>query len=312
MPHVTPKTLINLTTGISSLDAILGSGIPLGSLVLIEEDEYGFYSRLFTKCFLSEGIICHDSLFLASKDENPLSVINELPQPIPRKEEKIMNSPEELQIAWRYKSNQQVLSEPGLVKNCSISHEFDFSSKIPVGKIDGADITTWPKSNTAGADDSGLIDEILKFISSGKSVKDPMKTRKIMRVVVQSFGSPFWKIERKLIYQDLFKLRAIVHNSCSVAIVTVPSNILGHQLFDRCMQLSDIVISLKSLVNINDPSLKEFSGLIKFSKISAVNSFSIHVPEDVDWAFKIVKKKLIIQKLHLPPESNLTDRKSVV
>lgn len=309
MPHVTPKTLINITTGISSLDAILGSGIPLGSLVLIEEDEFGTYSRIFTKCFLSEGIISHDSVFLASKDENPQTVINELPQPIPRKEEKKVSSQEELQIAWRYKSNQQVLSEPGIVKNYLISHEFDFSSKIPLEKIEGADITTWPKRNNAETNDSQLIDEILKFISSWKSVKDSMKTRKIMRVVVQSLGSPFWQIESKLIYQFLFKLRTIVHNSCSVALVTIPSNILRHQIFNRCMQLSDLVISLKSLININDPSLKEFSGLIKFSKISAVNSFSIHVPEDVDWAFKIVKKKLIIQKLHLPPESNLTGQR---
>ncbi|XP_014274951.1 elongator complex protein 4 [Halyomorpha halys] len=309
MPHVTPKTLINITTGISSLDAILGSGIPLGSLVLIEEDEHGYYSRIFTKCFLSEGITCHDSVFLASKDENPESVINDLPQPIPKKEDKKVTSSEELQIAWRYKNTQQVLSEPASLKNSLISHEFDFSCKIPSDKIECADVTIWPKDNRVGNDKCGLIDDILKFTSSLKSCKEPMKAKKIMRVVVQGLGSPFWQIESQSIYQVFLKLRTIVHNSCSVALVTIPSNLFGDQVFNRCMQLSDIVISLKSLINNNDPSLKEFSGLIKFSKISPVNSFSIHVPEDIDWAFKVVKKKLIIQKLHLPPESNLTGQR---
>ncbi|CAH1395795.1 unnamed protein product [Nezara viridula] len=216
MPHVTPKTLISITTGISSLDAILGSGIPLGSLVLIEEDEFGFYSRIFTKCFLSEGILRNDSVFLASIDENPDSVINELPQPISKKEEKKVSSPEELQIAWRYKSNLQVLPEPVTIKNSLISHEFDFSSKIPLDKIEGADITTWPKSNHTVNDASGLIEEILKFNSSWKSIKNSRNTRKIMRVVVQSLGSPFWKIEicgtRMLMLMVLNAVYSIYYN----------------------------------------------------------------------------------------------------
>ena len=40
-----------------------------------EEDIYGSYSRLILKYFLSEGVMCGHSLFLASASEDPEDMI---------------------------------------------------------------------------------------------------------------------------------------------------------------------------------------------------------------------------------------------
>ena len=45
------------------------------SLTVTEEDVFGSYSRLLLKYFLSEGIMCGHTLFLASASEKPEDIL---------------------------------------------------------------------------------------------------------------------------------------------------------------------------------------------------------------------------------------------
>jgi elongator complex protein 4 len=60
-----------VSTGLASLDDLLGGGLPLGSLLLIHQDRYSSYARLLSKFFLSQGLLSHHSLCLVSSLSSP-------------------------------------------------------------------------------------------------------------------------------------------------------------------------------------------------------------------------------------------------
>uniref|UniRef100_A0A8C3HCD7 Elongator complex protein 4 n=1 Tax=Chrysemys picta bellii TaxID=8478 RepID=A0A8C3HCD7_CHRPI len=105
-----------LSSGLPSLDCVLGGGLAVGTLLLIEEDKYGIYSNLLFKYFLAEGIVCGHNLFVASAKEDPADILKELPAPlfddvhknqVDEKETAIKSkqeSQESMKIAWRYQN----------------------------------------------------------------------------------------------------------------------------------------------------------------------------------------------------------------
>ena len=55
-----------MSTGHSQLDAFIGGGLPLGSIVLLEEDARGAHATSLAKVFLAEGIACGQAVSLVS------------------------------------------------------------------------------------------------------------------------------------------------------------------------------------------------------------------------------------------------------
>uniref|UniRef100_A0A8C4VAH1 Elongator complex protein 4 n=1 Tax=Falco tinnunculus TaxID=100819 RepID=A0A8C4VAH1_FALTI len=64
-----------LSSGLPSLDCVLGGGVAVGTLLLIEEDKYGLYSSFLFKYFLAEGVVCGHDLFVASAKEHPENIL---------------------------------------------------------------------------------------------------------------------------------------------------------------------------------------------------------------------------------------------
>ena len=54
---------------------IPGGGIPIGSILLIEEDKFVRYSEFLAKYFLAEGVVHKHSLFLAQLDGDPKEMV---------------------------------------------------------------------------------------------------------------------------------------------------------------------------------------------------------------------------------------------
>lgn len=50
-----------------------------------------------------------------------------------------------------------------------------------------------------------------------------------------------------------------------------------------------------------NPLFKDYHGLLHITKLTALNSLVPFVPPSLDLAFKLRRKKFIIEKLHLPP-----------
>ncbi|KAF6103193.1 elongator acetyltransferase complex subunit 4 [Phyllostomus discolor] len=102
-----------VSTGLPALDQLLGGGLAVGTVLLIEEDKYNVYSPLLFKYFLAEGIINGHTLLVASAKENPADILQELPAPLLddncKKEfdedagdHKAPDSNIKMKIAWRY------------------------------------------------------------------------------------------------------------------------------------------------------------------------------------------------------------------
>lgn len=47
-----------------------GGGLPIGSMLLIEEDKYATYTKSLVKYFLAEGAVHKNALFIASLDDD--------------------------------------------------------------------------------------------------------------------------------------------------------------------------------------------------------------------------------------------------
>ncbi|KAF6209613.1 hypothetical protein GE061_015361 [Apolygus lucorum] len=162
-----------IASGIPSLDTVLGGGLPLGSIVLLTEDELGTYSDMFLKTYLAQGLVHGDTVFLATPETNVKAFCECLPAPM--------------------ESHADELADPKIVS--------------------------------------------------------------------------------------------------------------------RCYQLSDIVFGLVAIDSTSNPLYSEYTGLFQLHKISPVNSLTPLAEVSDDWAFKLIKKRLLIERLTLPPELDTVLRK---
>lgn len=76
-------------------------------------------------------------------------------------------------------------------------------------------------------------------------------------------------------------------------------------LIYRVRNLVDYSIELESFAGSDKEAnavFKEYHGLLYIRKLSALNALATHTPETYDLAFKLRRKRFVIEKLHLPPE----------
>lgn len=71
-----------ISSGIASLDDILGGGIPIGSILLLEEDKDTSYAKLVLRYFIAQGLCCPGQRGLLAAhglDQTPDEVLAKLP-----------------------------------------------------------------------------------------------------------------------------------------------------------------------------------------------------------------------------------------
>ena len=71
-----------ISSGIASLDDILGGGIPIGSILLLEEDRDTSYAKLVLRYFVAQGLCCpgqRNVLVAHSLDQTPDEILAKLP-----------------------------------------------------------------------------------------------------------------------------------------------------------------------------------------------------------------------------------------
>ncbi|CAH0389351.1 unnamed protein product [Bemisia tabaci] len=303
------KNVLLTPSGIISLDPVIGGGVTLGTVNLIEEDGSGQFAQLFLKFFMSEGIMWKHVIFNASLDVDPSKLINELPGPVnlddPYFKSDGSDSSGELKIAWRYQNQPSVQSS--LSTNSSLSHIFDVTNFMTQDTINDTDISLWPPKDGEEISYDDLIKAIHKKIQAGGFLSSlPMPRKNVLRISLHNIGSPLFVGD---IAKFFYELRSLMKHSNAVCCVSIPTHLLEEKEISACEHLSDSVLKLVSLVNSEDRSLSEYHGLLTIKKLPAVNSLAFHIPPGTDWAFKLRKRRFIIEKFHLPPELQESDQR---
>ncbi|KAM9147807.1 elongator complex protein 4 isoform 2-T2 [Pangshura tecta] len=261
-----------LSSGLPSLDCVLGGGLAVGTLLLIEEDKYGIYSNLLFKYFLAEGIVCGHNLFVASAKEDPADILKELPAPlfddvhknqVDEKETVIKSkqeSQESMKIAWRYQNLPRIEVSPAA--SAQFGHYYDGSKTMSPELLQS---TKWhrfflpeeksfhPEIKTCNmtCGYTRLLQSIQRIIcQEGFDGSYPQKKQKnILRIGIQSLGSVLWGDDiccadnPEDIYsltKFLYVLRGLLRMSLSACIITVPAHLIQKHM---CTYLCQKIIS---------------------------------------------------------------------
>ncbi|XP_013185728.1 elongator complex protein 4 [Amyelois transitella] len=322
------------SSGIPSLDHVTGGGLPASSIFAIEEDVLGNYSRVLTKYFLAEGIVCKHDLFIASADEDPAIIVNELPQPTtePLEDDDVSSVGEgidKMKIAWRYEGLSRVESSFG--SNTNFGHHFDLSKHIDSKTVNRRNITYCDpninQSTVKGFKNSlysTLLTTIQKVLSKKEYKSSKKNNKNFLRISIQSIGSPIWMAldcdetsERNHYGKDLIKfmycLRVMLRDTNAVAFISIPSHLFDDDhVMKRLLYSIDNAVRIESFTGSSketNPVYKDYHGLFHITKLSTPFSLVPFVPPSLDLAFKLKRKKFLIEKLHLPPELQETSER---
>ncbi|KAK2184116.1 hypothetical protein NP493_281g01038 [Ridgeia piscesae] len=316
-----------VSTGVPSFDNTLGGGLAIGTVLLIEEDVYGSYSKLMLKFYLAEAVLSKHSMLVASADIDPRQLTKELPGPIvvdPGVEATISGPGDnDMKIAWRYQNMPQVQSSPSGVQ---FGHYYDMTRQMSEDLLQATDITYFHpevqdchcRSSPSGCHGkmrpsyARLLKAVKSHIERGNFSTDAQsQQRNVLRIGVHSLGSPQWGEEEVGSYdpslcQFLFALRATLRSSYATAIITMPTHLFQDTAFTKRVEhVCDTVVRLDSFVGSDkekNPAFKEYHGLFQVMKLPRLNALTCHELDTYDLAFKLRRKKFTIEKLHLPPE----------
>ncbi|XP_040265450.1 elongator complex protein 4 isoform X2 [Bufo bufo] len=334
-----------VSTGVPSLDHILGGGLAVGTLLLIEEDTYSTYSNLLLKYFLAEGIICGHEVFVASASDSPHKILKDLPAPltdeIPRQDDKARvtegprSAEDTMKIAWRYQNLPKL--ESVSLSSSRFGHYYDISKSISPDLLQSAKTHsyylpsiipldgTYGSSNEMACDYLQLLQSIQGVVHQGGfDGSIPQKGQKnILRIGIQSLASVLWGDDvctqeqphnLHSLTRFLYALRGLLRSSLSVCVITVPTHLIQNKaIIARVRNLSDTVVGLESFIGSereSNPLYKDYHGLFLVHKIPRLNSLISEGPDTKDLAFKLKRKMFSLERLHLPPDLSDTVSRS--
>ncbi|XP_071974680.1 elongator complex protein 4 isoform X2 [Engystomops pustulosus] len=334
-----------VSTGVPSLDHILGGGLAVGTLLLIEEDTYSTYSNLLLKYFLAEGVVNRHEVFIASASDNPQKILKDLPAPltdeIPPQDAK-KNTPQvpgltedTMKIAWRYQNLPNL--ESVSLSSSRFGHYYDISKTMSPDMLQSAKTHCFYLPNIVapeGTDGSSseMSCDYLQLLHSIQTVvhqggfdgSNPQKGQKnILRIGIQSMGSVLWGDDictheqpqnLHTLTRFLYALRGLLRSSLSVCVITIPAHLFQNKaIISRVRNLSDTVVGLESFIGSereSNPLYKDHHGLFLVHQIPRLNSLISDVSDTKDLAFKLKRKMFSIERLHLPPDLSDTVSRS--
>uniref|UniRef100_H2YRH0 Elongator complex protein 4 n=1 Tax=Ciona savignyi TaxID=51511 RepID=H2YRH0_CIOSA len=318
--------LLLVSSGIPSLDVVLGGGLPVGSIMMIEEDSGRRFSKIIMKYFLAEGVMSTHSLFVASYDEKPQEIVEHLPKPV-CKDTVSASKTDDMKIAFRYRDLSTASNS--LDAPPKYGHFYDISQTMDEKDLENCEIETLNLNETSDTDFpllntslQTILTKLKKMVSNSKftapKILDPTTRLNVLRVTIPNLGSPVWcdnsNTSVSAITRFLHALRSLARNCLMTCLITVPTHLYTPQQVTHIRHMVDCSIHLESFTGEKtNPVFIQFHGLLKIQKLPCLNSLVPYIPESLDLGFELKKTKFLIKCLHLPPdmsETALDDRKT--
>ena len=218
------------STGVPSLDDVLGGGIPLGSIILIKQDRYTEYAQLLLKYFLAQGVVSESGICLVSADHDPAKIMTELMGLSNKSMEQLSKEPEKepitvasdrpnmssrtlgglrsdrgdkMSIAWRYQNLPQFSSSlaPAAKQDDTYCAVFDLTKRMDSKMLEKASskIKTLAAPSLIPEDEKslGLYGHVFSYIRSvvqegGFIASKENPSRTLLRIAIDSFASAYW------------------------------------------------------------------------------------------------------------------------
>jgi len=305
----TAQTLAS--TGVQSIDHIIGGGVSVGSILLVEEDAFVTYSNFLLNTFLAEGYNHDHDLIIVD-----LSKDSSHPIKLPKKCETTSKHDEEKQadrmsIAWRYTSNPLIDSELG---DCRKQYYFDVlenSCQTEESK------SIWRFGINDCLSGGSSFQSVKIFIENLLKDQNVDAHPRLFRLCIYNFASVLWNSSESDVNEAvrfLTWLRSAIKSKCVVAIISIPSGDLPSFVLKRFRHLSDCCLHLNAFSDHENgdlhPASKEYHGLFELHKLPSTNRLFAHVPETFDLVFRIKRKGgFVVEKWHLPPEFGETQQR---
>ncbi|CAM9471119.1 unnamed protein product [Lampetra fluviatilis] len=326
------RSQLLVSTGIPSLDSALGGGLALGSLLLIEEDAFGSFARHILHCFLAQGIASGHDLYVASADTHPDDIIQELPAPVLDEPPAGRGGPcgrasdaEGMEIAWRYQNMPKVETAPAA--GATLGQSFDLSRTMGAELRAGARVHTFhlpahpPLARTAtphGVDAVPGYSALLRSLAH--VTQDPAYDLSPPQPPTPAptppaAPPPTPRAANAALPRLLLALRSLLRSSLCVAVATVPAHLRQDDAWLRRVErASDSVLRLESFAGSPrgdvHPLYREHHGLLHVVRAPRLNSLTTALVDSHDLAFRVRRRRFLVEKLHLPPDLSDTASRS--
>lgn len=302
--RVGSSTSLSASSGIPSLDALIGGPYRCGSVALFESDFHGTGACQIVNHFVADGLASgHHLLYCAV--EKLETLLSKLPDAMELSDADSVPS-SDLRIAWRYKQmgdfkdNTSVKPSPG--------HQYDLSKLMDTQcRVNELGIRT---SYFAPKPGLPLQDNLSQFLQNLNDICLTTSSRRVQRVVLNSLFSPFWgfcnsalNFER-LALRFFTSLRLLVQDTTCVVLIIVPD--LQPSLMFRLRHYAHYAFRISGFdgTATRNPSYADFDGIVTAHQLPC---FHLHPnrllsrPLTLEWAFKIKRRHLVFQHLRLPP-----------
>ncbi|KAI0094634.1 Elongator complex protein 4 [Irpex rosettiformis] len=261
------------STGIPSLDDILGGGLPLScSQLILAPDVHSAYGELVQKYFVVQGLaagqaVCvinegarsflEGCMWLPGANSLPASINSAGPGREDEEDESSQKHDAKIKIAWRYEQMKQFQTSVSSSTQSAddFCRVFDLTSRLPVSTIDAAlsakqlVIFDVPISDSAMATTRSMLKHISDFLVTYEEEQKEVATP--LRICIPGLGSPAWgDIEPQVICYFLYAFRSLLRTHPHVcASISLPPHLCiekwgGPGWVQKLGWLSDASLSL--------------------------------------------------------------------
>ncbi|KAJ7786023.1 Elongator complex protein 4 [Mycena metata] len=333
-----PSTTL-LSTGVPSLDDILGGGLPLScSLVLTAPDLHSEYGELVQKYFVAQGLAAQQSVIVVGDcgaqwvGECMWLPANANAQTVEDNEEAGTSSGEKIKIAWRYeqmKPFQTTVADPSTSSTAATvdaCRAFDLTTRIPASVVDEAlfsqRVSVVPIDGEGDGPSTNRVLARLEQVLAGA-------TDAPMRVCVPGLGSPRWgDLSAQDILRFLHSLRALLRrhpHACASVSLAAEWSLDSAGWYQKLGWVSDGAITMSAFTA--NPALAAafpaHHGLLQIHTLPAPTAL---VPAsdrfstlrgtaavgggENNLGFKCTRKRLVFETVHLGVEGGVGERRT--